>query len=140
MPSRTIRRWIVASLIALFAGAIIIGCCTPTLYRARDCSRRTAQTMISSRSRLHEGGGYEVADGSLPSRDEELWVIQRAEHETDTDQADTPGSGVLKAKLAEEREIPLPLKHTDVQAAILGYIGTVDVTQQYHTTRRCASS
>lgn len=132
MTSRTIRRWIVGSLIALFAGAIIIGCDTPTLYRARDCSRRTAETMVPSGSPPYESGGYEVADGSLPSRDEELWVIQRAEVAPGDERADGPGCGVLKAKLAEEREIPLPLKHTDVQAAILGYIGTVDVTQQYH--------
>ncbi|MHC4675794.1 MAG: VIT domain-containing protein, partial [Planctomycetota bacterium] len=31
----------------------------------------------------------------------------------------------------EEKEIPLPLKHTDVKAWITGYIATVDVTQQY---------
>jgi Ca-activated chloride channel family protein len=32
----------------------------------------------------------------------------------------------------EEREVPLPLKHTDVQASIAGYIGSVRVTQQFH--------
>jgi Ca-activated chloride channel family protein len=37
------------------------------------------------------------------------------------------------AKLpGQEKEIPLPLKHTDVQAAVAGYIATVGVTQQYH--------
>ncbi|MEM6394179.1 MAG: VIT domain-containing protein [Planctomycetota bacterium] len=28
--------------------------------------------------------------------------------------------------------VPLPLKHTDVRAAITGYLATVDVTQQFH--------
>ena len=46
--------------------------------------------------------------------------------------AQTPGSGELRAKLADAKEAPLPLKHTDVNAAVAGYIATVDVTQQYH--------
>ncbi len=36
------------------------------------------------------------------------------------------------ARLADEKEVPLPLKHTDVKAAISGYIAAVDVTQQFH--------
>jgi Ca-activated chloride channel homolog len=32
----------------------------------------------------------------------------------------------------EDREVPLPLNHTDVQASIAGYIGSVRVTQQFH--------
>ncbi len=132
MTRQAIRRWIVGALIASLAGVIIIGCCTPTLSRARRSSIHVAQTMVPSCQYLDEAGGYEVTDGSLPSRDEELWVIQRAEAAPGDERADGPGCGVLRAKLAEEREVPLPLKHTDVQAAILGYIGTVDVTQQYH--------
>jgi Ca-activated chloride channel family protein len=37
---------------------------------------------------------------------------------------------MLLAKV-EEREIPMPLKHTDVRASVSGYIGTVEVTQQF---------
>jgi len=37
------------------------------------------------------------------------------------------------AKLAEtEVEVPFPLKHTDVEADISGYIATTSVTQQFH--------
>ena len=32
----------------------------------------------------------------------------------------------------EDKEIPLPLKHTDVKGQISGYIATVDVTQEFH--------
>ena len=32
---------------------------------------------------------------------------------------------------APAREIPLPLKHTDVRAVVSGYVGTVNVTQQF---------
>jgi Ca-activated chloride channel family protein len=42
-----------------------------------------------------------------------------------------PGSGCLVAKLPDKM-VPVPLKHTDVKAAIAGYVATVDVTQQYH--------
>ncbi|MDI6450010.1 VIT domain-containing protein [Anaerobaca lacustris] len=42
----------------------------------------------------------------------------------------TPGSGAMLAKI-EEKEIPLPLKHTDVKGRISGYIATVEVTQQF---------
>lgn len=76
--------------------------------------------------------GIAAIPGSLPSPEEELWVIQRAtESGEDHPAADTPGSGVLKAKMAE-KEIPVPLKHTDVRATITGYIAATDVTQQYH--------
>ena len=30
-----------------------------------------------------------------------------------------------------QKPIPLPLKHTDVKARVDGYIGTVEVTQQF---------
>src|SRR5207247_3607675 len=43
-----------------------------------------------------------------------------------------PRTGGLIAKLPKEQKtVPIPLKHTDVKASILGYISTVDVTQQY---------
>ncbi|MGQ9651735.1 MAG: VIT domain-containing protein [Phycisphaerae bacterium] len=76
----------------------------------------------------------QASPGALPFPGEELWVIQRPSGEQPKPAGeDIPGSGELRAKLpGETKEIPLPLKHTDVQAAIAGYIATVDVTQQYH--------
>ncbi len=64
---------------------------------------------------------------------DEVWVIVQPEaHEVAPDE-DTPGCGAMLAKLpAEEKEIPLPLKHTDVQGQISGYIAAVEVTQQFH--------
>ncbi|MBI2926383.1 MAG: VWA domain-containing protein [Verrucomicrobia bacterium] len=39
----------------------------------------------------------------------------------------------MTTRLAQEdKEVPLPLKHTEVKAAISGYIATVEVTQQFH--------
>ena len=51
---------------------------------------------------------------------------------------DEPGSGTMLALVRahedpnrEPTEVPLPLQHTDVHAVVTGYIGTVDVTQQF---------
>jgi Ca-activated chloride channel family protein len=73
---------------------------------------------------------------------EEIWVIAAAGDATraaarapDLEDSE-PGSGAMLALLPripsrEPQEIPLPLKHTDVHAVITGYVGTVDVTQQF---------
>ena len=64
---------------------------------------------------------------------DEIWVIARAEVAVAVRDDDTPGCGAMLAKLPEEeKEIPLPLKHTDVKGRISGYIATVEVTQQFH--------
>ena len=77
----------------------------------------------------------QMPPGSVPSRDEELWVIQRGQVQAapNAEQEPMPGTGALMAKLPESPEaVAVPLKHTEVKADILGYIATVDVTQQYH--------
>ena len=67
---------------------------------------------------------------------DEIWVIARPEATKAAPKPaddNTPGSGALLAKLPdEEKEVPVPLKHTHVQAGISGYIATVDVTQKFH--------
>jgi Ca-activated chloride channel family protein len=64
---------------------------------------------------------------------DEVWIIAKAETQAVPVGADTPGSGAMLAILPEEeKEIPLPLKHTDVKGQISGYIASVDVTQQFH--------
>jgi Ca-activated chloride channel homolog len=65
-----------------------------------------------------------------PAAGEELWVIAR-DSRTARLADDSPGTGSMMAKV-EEKNVPMPLKHTGVQAAISGYIGTVEVTQQFH--------
>jgi Ca-activated chloride channel family protein len=61
---------------------------------------------------------------------EELWVIARGDDGIARRSGDTPGSGALMASL-NGKDVPLPLKHTDVRASISGYIGSVEVTQQF---------
>src|SRR6185503_14606482 len=45
-----------------------------------------------------------------------------------------PGEGQLMAQRNENGQtkmVPVPLKHTDVKAEVIGYIASVDVQQQY---------
>jgi Ca-activated chloride channel family protein len=63
------------------------------------------------------------------TRKEEVWILARDERPA-AEPEQAPGSGALLAKI-EEKEIPMPLKHTDVRASVSGYIGTVEVTQQF---------
>jgi len=65
-----------------------------------------------------------------PVRDEEVWFIARSSTPEPSD--DIPGSGNLVTRGKSQKFIPLPLKHTDVNGRLEGYIATVDVTQQFH--------
>jgi Ca-activated chloride channel family protein len=61
---------------------------------------------------------------------EELWIVARGDQPEPSQTEETSGSGTLLAQV-ENQQIPLPLKHTDVHAAISGYIGSVEVVQQF---------
>jgi Ca-activated chloride channel family protein len=69
-----------------------------------------------------------AAETPLP--DEEIWIIARGSDVVTQPVDDSPGSGALIAKV-EQKEIPMPLKHTDVRASVNGYIADVEVTQQF---------
>jgi Ca-activated chloride channel family protein len=73
---------------------------------------------------------------SLPSRDEEVWVISRPPEERSAPHSNEPmpGEGRLLATQHDKGKdvlVPVPLKHTDVSASVIGYIASVDVKQQY---------
>lgn len=62
---------------------------------------------------------------------EELWIIHRPAREANpAEDEQYPGSGTLMTRVAE-KEVPLPLKRTDVKANVTAYIASVDVTQQF---------
>jgi Ca-activated chloride channel homolog len=67
---------------------------------------------------------------ALPAASEELWILARGGGDAVAPSEEAPGSGALVAKI-EEKEVPMPLKHTDVRASVSGYIGAVEVTQQF---------
>ena len=72
------------------------------------------------------------AVGLLHVKADEIWVIAKPETPpAGSAQYDTPGCGAMLAEI-DEKEVPLPLKHTDVKGQISGYIATVHVTQQFH--------
>jgi len=98
---------------------------------------------VSSSDRRSTGTVLYRSRGPAPDRQmpaellsvtaDEIWVIAKSETQPVPADEDTPGSGAMLARLPEEeKEIPLPLKHTDVKGQISGYIATVDVTQQFH--------
>jgi Ca-activated chloride channel family protein len=59
-----------------------------------------------------------------------LWIIARSSDDETNPAEESLGSGALMAKI-EAKEVPLPLKHTDVRASVSGYIGSVEVVQQF---------
>src|SRR5690606_34765687 len=69
---------------------------------------------------------------------EEVWIIAKSSVPAAPQDDSSPGAGAMVATVypddmpeAPPREVPLPLEHTDVRAAVTGYVGTVDVTQQF---------
>jgi Ca-activated chloride channel homolog len=75
-------------------------------------------------------GTHKSLLAALPSGSEELWILARGSDSPAEPSDDTPGSGALMAKV-EEKQVPMPLKHTDVHASVSGYIGAVEVMQQF---------
>lgn len=68
--------------------------------------------------------------GAVASDANELWIIARSSDSESQPAEDSPGTGALMAEV-EDKEIPMPLKHTDVHASVSGYIGSVEVVQQF---------
>jgi Ca-activated chloride channel family protein len=69
--------------------------------------------------------------GSVPSPDEELWIITRPPHRQAPMDDSLPRFGTLMTKV-REKEVAIPLRHTEVQGTLSGYIASVRVTQQFH--------
>jgi hypothetical protein len=73
---------------------------------------------------------------TLPSRDEELWVVAKqgapVRAEAPAEAVDLASAGVLVARFVEQQvPVYLPLKHTIVRADIVRHIASVAVTQQF---------
>ena len=67
--------------------------------------------------------------GALPAVDEEIWVIARPERDGPWVDARPEPAGLFLVD--GEREVPAPLDHTSVRAAITGFVASVDVEQRY---------
>jgi len=107
-------------------------------------ANRSGPIGVAAIEEVFVGERIRVAQVPLPveaQAGEELWIIAtptQTDQGIDADDDTMPGTGAMLASFlpdedeaAYQSEIPLPLKHTDVQARIVGYGGTVDVTQQF---------
>lgn len=94
---------------------------TPTMAKkARLQSRRVGRGKMSPTQPWETTG-----------LDTELWVIAKAPSDSKRKPDKEPPR--LNAIVpGEAKEIPLPLKHTDVRAKVSGFIASVDVRQAYH--------
>src|SRR5882724_9289482 len=97
-----------------------------------------ASCMVTKHSYITSlpGGRAGLPDAESPlalggSTSEEIWVVARGNEPASMKPDDSPGSGALIATL-DDKQIPMPLKHTDVKASISGPISTVEVTQEFH--------
>jgi Ca-activated chloride channel family protein len=89
---------------------------------------RKAPSPLSSSFGTH----VEPRPAALEPSADELWIISRSEtSNAEQIHADnSPDSGTLLTQI-DQQDVPLPLKHTDVQAQVSGYIGSVEVVQQF---------
>ncbi len=102
-------------------------------------SPRTRFKSLASRALPGEPvARVEVDSAALPPREEEIWVISRLEDEPARDRrvsvshSKIPVCSLSGREGPEDRLVPMPLEHTEVQADIDGYLATVGVTQQFH--------
>lgn len=122
------------------SGWFLVAACICLLALMASCAKRPSLVtplpgvrMSGSISPGFAGGlpGRQPLLDLGPATDQEVWVLARGPQATAAGDLDIPGSGSLMAKI-EQKEVPMPLKHTDVHAQIGGYLGAVDVTQQFH--------
>ncbi len=113
--------------------------------RERRFSRSASEYRVENFTGALELGvadpGLSHALSSLSAPGEELWIIDTSSIDAGQTGIDdlSPGTGAMLARFPDDivpatnspREIPLPLKHTAVDAVIDGYISTVNVTQQF---------
>jgi len=117
----------VISAIVLVLAAILL----PSLSKARESARRSGPAQYSMSLSDLGVEPWEMA-GSV----DEVWVIERSAQAHETGQPDQsaekpPPQGELHA-FVEDKEIPVPLEHTDVKARVSAFLATVDVIQKFH--------
>ncbi|HEX6992911.1 MAG TPA: VIT and VWA domain-containing protein [Gammaproteobacteria bacterium] len=99
--------------------------------------RSTFAPSLAAPTPLPSGAALDRVQGIGPA--DEIWFIAVPDGADEGPGAgeDRPGSGALVATVpgsdpnAEPTTVPLPLEHTDVSAAIRGYVGIVDVRQEF---------
>jgi Ca-activated chloride channel family protein len=67
---------------------------------------------------------------SAPPTEEEIWVIKRPSRAEKGRDEKSPGCGALMTS-QNKKNIPLPLKHTSVEANVAGFVAQVSVKQEF---------
>jgi Ca-activated chloride channel family protein len=106
----------------------------PVLSRKPIFGRRSRNRVRFDDRHVHwDGSSDGVVKELVNIEADEVWVIVKAKKPAPGINYETPGCGAMLAmRPGEKKEVPLPLKHTDVKGQISGYIAEVTVTQQFH--------
>lgn len=152
-------RWAKRLGVLILAAGLVVGCAMSTMPASapepeRDSGQQTDGSLeeivvtgtkierdrprvgrFQRRNRaLQNLAGYsspEIGDDALPyAGDEEIWVIQKSSAADNAAATDDPGTGTM-VSIVDSKEVPLPLRHTDVKAQINGYISAVNVRQNF---------
>ncbi len=119
------------SIPAAAAVTVLVGGCTQPLRAPQG----TTPLPGYGRGAVSSGPVADVerrpVPGSRPSLSEEIWVVARTRSISAPGDPEVPGQGSLVIEEEKGKQVPLPLKHTDVKATVQGYIATVSVVQQY---------
>lgn len=134
--NRSAIQFVTMSLLTFVVSWLFVGCAASQRYVLPTPTPTPQSDQVESVPTLPAKSAQLLPPQSLPSRDEEVWVIARPPEERIPPRSDTPlpGEGRLFASQNENGSTtltPVPLKHTDVNASIIGYIASVDVKQQY---------
>ena len=144
MTRRTMLQGLWVLLLAVGVVGVIVGCQNQNSFMGASTGGRLGVMPKAASIPSRPLVGHEGAAAVPPLPADEVWVIAKAPRHDGTQPAarddDAPGSGAMLAMIppvdlgpdAAPRQVPLPLKHTDVRARVDGYIASVEVTQQFH--------
>ena len=118
------RRFALSAALVAAAYRLLSGCS----YHENTHSTPLPKTAAYNLSNPNNSGAH-AAQFDFPRR-QEIWLLARGDMPPIESSATDPGSGALLARRGA-LEIPMPLRHTDVRASVSGFIGAVDVTQQF---------
>ena len=156
--NNTIWRWTCPLAALVVAAAVIAGCASSPLYvpaperdsepsadggleeivvsgnRAeRDHSGRARSIpapQTNAMGQIHSFAAVQEHEALPYAGDEEIWVIQKSVFADNAATPDEPGTGSM-VTVVDSKDVPLPLRHTDVSARINGYISAVNVRQAF---------
>jgi Ca-activated chloride channel family protein len=117
------------SAILLILVAILLPACS-NASKTQMSTRSFGYAQVVLNEGDHEAEAFEMM-GLV----DEVWVIERSTGAKTAPSDQTgekpPTQGELHA-LVEEKEVPVPLEHTDVKARVSAFLAAVDVTQKFH--------